>query len=344
MISVSASVGVGILTDQRPSRRIMAILACVMIMLGGALVFLGQSKPTFITAHILLLPVSGTLFGQLFAVARLVTAPLPRADRDGILAIVRATFAVPFVLLLPLWGLAFQNGLPLVTVYPATMLTGAGLLVLVWRHWPQDASAPWTEQKSGLGFRAALAEMGRPDVLARVMLIGTIHSGTALAGVILGLVFNQSAGRGTSDLGIFFAAFVLIEIVVTLLIGHLRRFMRRLNIIAMGVFTYAVFLALVPILASSSAVWLLVIPAGAGGAMIYALAIGYLQDLLGARAGAGSSLIALQRIAADGLCAIIFALGSWLSGYGLVATMGAVTMSAAMVAILWLDRNRPLEP
>ena len=76
----------------------------------------------------------------------------------------------------------------------------------------------------------------------------------------------------------------------------LLRVMPRLWIIASGAGIYAVFLGLLPILAPTPWVWALVFPAGAGGAMVYALAIGYLQDLMGRRAGAGASLIALQRL------------------------------------------------
>ena len=344
VVTVAASVGVGIVTDQRASRWIMAMAASATLALGGALMLLANDTTAFIIVAGILFPVSGTLFGQLFAVARLVTLPMPRADRDGILAIIRAAFAVPFMVGTPLFGLMFDLGLPLVGAYGFALLFGLCLLVLVSRHWPRDAVAPWTEQKSGLSFRASIGELLRPDVLTRVMLMGAIQSGTALSGVILALVFDEASGRGTTDLGLFFALFVGIEIIVTLLIGQIRRLMRRLYIIAIGVFTFAAYLFLLPFVAESQAVWLLVIPAGVGGALIYALSIGYLQDLLGARAGAGASLIAIQRIASDGLCAIIFGIGSWLYGYGLAAGMAAVTIVVAMLAVLWLDRHSPLEP
>ena len=112
------------------------------------------------------------------------------------------------------------------------------------------------------------------------------------------------------------------------------------EIITAGAGIYAVFLGLLPILAPTPWVWALVFPAGAGGAMVYALAIGYLQDLMGRRAGAGASLIALQRLSSDGLSALIFAIGTWISGYGLVSILGAATLFAAIAAILWLDRGR----
>jgi len=97
-VSVGMAVGIGIITDQRPSRRIMALLASTGIALGGAVVWLGDSAAAFIVAHVLLLPIGGTLLGQIFAVARLVIAPLPAADRDAIIAFIRSFFAFPFLI------------------------------------------------------------------------------------------------------------------------------------------------------------------------------------------------------------------------------------------------------
>jgi len=338
-VSVAAAVGVGIITDQRPSRRIMAILAAASIAGGGALVWLGNSAPAFVLAHVLLLPVSGSLLGQIFAVARLVTAPLPESDRDGIVAIIRSFFALPFVAIVPLWGLAFQNGLPLRALYPALLIIGALNLLLVLRRWPRDTNAPWTEQKSGLGFRASLAELAAAPVLVRVMLIGSIHLGGALAGVVIGLLFSQYAGYGPGVVGLFFGLFVAGEIVVSLHAYRLLRYMRRLYVMTLGTGFYALFLVLLPVITPTPLVWLLVFPAAVGGGLIYALAIGYLQDLLGLRAGAGASLIAIQRIASDGLAAAIFAFGTFAGGYGLVPVLGGVTMLAAIGGLLWLDRH-----
>ncbi len=339
-VSVGTSVGVGIVTDQRPSRRAMALTAAALMVAGSTLVWVGNSPVYFVIAHMLLLPASGSLFGQLFAVARLASSSLAPQERDAILTIVRATFAVPFMIVLPLWGMAFDSGLSLLTIYPVVLLVSLSLLALIWRSWPADSAAPWTEQKSGLGFRASIGEMVAPPVLIRVMLMGAIHSGSAISGVVVGLIFNEASGRGAGDVGLFFGLFVAVEVVVTLSVGQLLRVMPRLWIIASGAVIYAVFLALLPILAPTPWVWALFFPAGAGGAMVYALAIGYLQDLMGRRAGAGASLIALQRLSSDGLSALIFAIGTWISGYGLVSILGAATLFAAVAAILWLDRGR----
>ena len=341
LVGVSVAVGIGIITDQRPSRKIMAVAASASIIGAAALVWFWGRPLAFVIAHVLFLPLSGTVFGQALAVFRLVTAPWPRADRDAALTLIRALFAVPFMIVLPLWGLAFDLGVDLLVIYPVIGVAGGLMLLLIARRWPADHLAPWTEQKSGLGFRASIGEMVARPVLLRVMLVGALHSGGALAGVIVGLSF-AAAGRGPDDVGLFFGIFVGFEILATLCVGTLVRVLPRMVIISCGVCIYASFIVLIPQLAGSAWVWLLVIPGGAGGGLFYALAITYLQELLGKRAGAGASLMALQRIASDGLCAGIFAFGTWISGYALVGALGGLGMVSALVLLIWLDRTKPL--
>jgi hypothetical protein len=177
--------------------------------------------------------------------------------------------------------------------------------------------------------------------MVRVMLIGALHAGGATAGVILGLVFAQ-AGRGADQLGIFFSIFVAFEVLAMLAAGAFLAHLSRLTLIVVGTVLYAVFLLLLPVLVYTPWIWALTIPIGVGGALIYLPALGYLQDLLGQRAGAGASLIALQRLSSDGLSAAIYAFGAWAAGYWLVAVLGAAVTLAAVATTVWLDRTRPL--
>jgi MFS transporter, SET family, sugar efflux transporter len=207
------------------------------------------------------------------------------------------------------------------------------------RYWPSDASAPWTEIKSALGFFASVKELLASSIVWRLVWMGAIHAGSTLMGVLLALVFDEASGRGAGDVGLFFGAFVAIEILVMLAVPRLLGVMRRLHIIATGAVFYAVFLGLLPVLAPSPAVWLLILPAAIGGGMLYGLSISYLQDLLGARAGAGASLVTLQRMVSELLAACIFALGAWLGGYHIAAFMGAATVLTGAVMLVWIDRT-----
>jgi MFS transporter, SET family, sugar efflux transporter len=337
LVAVASSVIVGIVTDQYPARKAMAVLATVAMIVGLILVSVWPNPATFVLTHVLFLPIGSTILSQIFAVARLHTAKMPTQDRDGITSVIRAVFGIPFAILLPLWGLAFNADLSLMVLYPVSLLLTVGLLVLVIWGWPSDQSAPWTEEKSGLGFFSSLAELLTGTISIRIAAMGAIHSGGALIGVLMGLVLTESAGRSSGDTAIFFGAFVALEIVVMLCVGVLLQRFRRLHIISVGAVLYAAFMVLFPLLAATPWVWLLILPVAVGGGMIYSLAISYLQDLLGSRAGAGASLMALQRLVSDGLAAAIFAIGASLGGYQVAAFMGAGTILVGVMVLLLLD-------
>lgn len=338
-VSVTASITMGIAADRGPRRRHMALLAAGASLAGVGLVTAAREPWAFVLAHVLLVPVGGTIFGQTFAAARLASARYGAAERDGILAVLRATFATAFMVVLLLWGAAFRHGLPLFSVYPVVTAIAAAHFLLLWRVWPPDHRAPWPDTKSGLDVRASLRELAAGPVILRVALAGAIQAGGAIVGIILGLLFAV-AGRGTGDVGLFFGLFVAVEVAGTLLAGMLVRHVPRLLLIATGVLLYALFLALLPFLADGPGMWLLILPAGLGGGLIYTLAIGYLQDLMADRPGAGGSLIAVQRVAAEGLTTALYGFGAWAQGYATVALLGAAATVLAMGTILWLDRDQ----
>ena len=338
-MSVAASVWVGIVTDQKSSRKPLALLSVLAAVGGTAIAWIGDSQIAFILAHAVMLPISATILGQLFAITRLYTTHWPAAERDGVTSVIRALFAVPFVVVLPTWGLIFDTGVPLTALYPALCFICLVFALLIWQRWPRDTDAPWVEQKSGLGFLASVQELLSSHIVWRIFWMGAVHSGSTLMGVILALVFTQTEGRTAGDVGIFFGAFVALEILVMLSVGTLAKRFRRLHIIAVGAVFYAIFMALLPVMAPYPAVWLLIIPVAVGGGLLYGLSISYLQDLLGDRAGAGASLVTLQRVVSHAIATLIFAVGAALSGYGLAAFMGAIMILLGAAMLLYLDRT-----
>ena len=339
LVSVATSVGVGILTDRHPLRRVFALIAMGAICFALFLVWTFGNLTAFVIAHVLIMPLGGTIFGQVFAVMRLYTSHLPASTRDSLTSTIRALFAVPFIIVLPIWGWAFDSGVQLTTLYPVVLLIMLAMTALVYFEWPADANAPWTEEKSTLSFTQSLREVLASNIVWRLFWMGAIHTGSTLMGVLLALVFSEASGRGPGDVGLFFGTFVALEVVVMFTVSPLLRYVRRLHIIAMGAAFYAVFLGLLPVLAPFALVWVLILPVAIGGGLLYGLTITYLQDLLGSRAGAGASLVALQRLVSEGLAAVIFALGTWLGGYHIAAFMGAFVIIAGAVSLLWLDRQ-----
>ncbi|MEI2652257.1 MAG: hypothetical protein V9G12_08895 [Microthrixaceae bacterium] len=156
---------------------------------------------------------------------------------------------------------------------------------------------------------------------------------------IISLVMVAAVGRGTQDVALYVGLVAGLEVPFMLLLPGATRGIPRTRLILTGAALYGIHVALLPVLAGSPLVWLLVLPAAVGGAVTLTVPIAYLQDLMADRPGAGASLMAVQRLAGDVIAAACFALGTTLAGYGTVALLG-VAASLIGAAALWAADRR----
>jgi hypothetical protein len=338
VIGVSAAISVGIVTDQRANRRRVAVASGMLMSGGGLLVLGGNSALAFILAHALVLPAARTLNGQLFALARLAASVHPPDARDAITAAVRTAFALPFVVILPLWAAAFPLGVDLRAVYVAPLIGGALTALMLWRFWPQDGTAPWADPRSGLRFGAALREVLHLRLLARVALIGVVVSGSYMNLVTMGLVFRAS--RDAGDVALFAALVALIEMPAMLAAPLLTARFGRPRAIAGAAAVFAVFLAVFPFAAPYPVVWLFALPFALSQGVTLSAPIAYLQDLIGSRPGAGSALIAVNSVVTHSTVAVIFAMATAVAGYWLADVLSAVAILAAAALLVAVERQR----
>lgn len=339
IISVSASVIGGIRADQTANRRKVTLTSVATLILGMALMTVTPGPWVFALTAAVLIPISSITFSQVFALARLAATRHPADQRDGIMAVIRALFALPFVVVLPLWSIAFAAGAPITLIFPVGLALSAVMLLAVLRLWPADGTTLWDDRPSGLSFRAALAEMGHPSIAARVIALGAVFSASTVYMAIISLVMVSEIGRGTKDVALYVGLVAGLEVPFMLMIPSLTRGMSRTRLIFAGTALYCVHVALLPVLAGSPFVWLLVLPAAIGGAVTLTVPIAYLQDLLADRPGAGASLMAIQRLAGDATAATCFALGTALAGYGTVAILGVAASLIGAAALLAADRR-----
>ncbi len=339
LVSVIASVAGGIRADQTANRRQVTLAAVAALTLGMALMTLTPGPLVFALVAAVLLPMGSVTFGQVFALARLAATRHPPDERDGIMAVVRALFALPFVVVLPLWALAFRWDAPVTAIFPVGLVLAGGMLATVLHLWPRDGRTGWADRPSGLSFRAALTEMGRPALALRVLALGAVQAAGTVYIAIVSLVLVPAVGRDTADVALYVGLVAGLEVPFMLLLPGLTRGMDRTRLILAGAALYAVHVALLPVLAGSPLLWLLVIPAAVGGAVTLTVPIAYLQDLLADRPGAGASLLAIQRLAGDVIAALCFALGTLLAGYGAVALLGVAVSLLGALALVLADRR-----
>ncbi|TMV90455.1 hypothetical protein FGG78_12570 [Thioclava sp. BHET1] len=339
VISVSASVGFGILADQRANRRGIALCTSAMVILASALVLAGDNATVFIIANALILPLSASIFGQLFALARLAASIHPERDRPAILSTLRALFALPWLAVLPIWAVVFDHGAQLTVIYPVTLTLGIAIFALVLVFWPRDGATRWPDPKSGLTFRRSLQEMANLPILSRVVALGAINGAVMLYLVVMGLVFAATPGRGAGDTALYAGIMAGLEVPFMLALPALIGRIERTALIWIGAALYAIHLAFLPLLAPTPYVWLLTVPGAAGGAVVLTQPMAYLQDLLSNRPGAGASLMALQKLAGDAFSAAMFALGTALAGYELAAASGAIVAVIGAGTLWVMDRR-----
>ena len=92
-------------------------------------------------------------------------------------------------------------------------------------------------------------------------------------------VMVAGVGRGTEDVALYVGLVAGLEVPVMLLLPGLTRGIPRTRLILAGAALYGIHVALLPVLAGSPLVWLLVLPAAVGGAVTLTVPIAYLQDL-----------------------------------------------------------------
>lgn len=342
-VAVTASVIFGILGDQHGNRRGIALIAAASGVLGVLLMLLAPGPVSLVLCHGILLPISSSLFGQLFALARLASPDEGRM-RDAMLGSLRSAMSVSFLAMLIFWAIAFGAGVDVMAVYLSAGLASIGLMILLGVSWPRDGATSWQDQRSGLNMAQAFREIARPYVLLRLLLLGAIASCGIIYMVLVSLVFEVSTVRDASDVALYVGLVAGWEVPCLLLLPRLAVRVSRSTLIALGAAIYTLHLILLPVLADSPLIWALTLVAGLGGSAIIALPIVYYQDLLAGRPGTAAAMLALQKLVSDVLGSAAFACGTFLGGYETVAIIGSALALIGAVGLYLADRNAWLMP
>lgn len=347
-IAVTTSVYIGILSDQRASRRRIALITAAIGLAGSGLMVAAPGPWTFLLAHGILLPIGSTLFGQTFALTRLATQSHPQA-REGVQATIRAAMSVTFLAMLVFWTFAFGTGLSVMWVYVSAFVASGVLLMLVWRGWPVDGSGAWVDRPSGLSLGAALRQLARPAVSSRLLALGALSSCGTLYMILLALVFEATPGRGAADAALYMGLVAGWEVPFMLILPRYMAHLPRARLLLFGTALYATHLVLFPLVAGSAAIWLLTLAAGLGGTAMLLIPISYYQDLMADQPGTAAAMLALQKLISDMFAALAFVLGAVLGSYALTAVIGAGLAMTGAIALWLLDRPRrargePLSP
>jgi SET family sugar efflux transporter-like MFS transporter len=279
----------------RSASRWPALVAVAGPAIGYAALAATTSYPLILLIGAGLLGAGLAAFPQLFSLARI------HLDRTGGAAARRGTPA-----LRSMWSLAWAIG-PLVGAavlawrgYDALLLVTALAFVLValplllLGRTPRPPHVPVPEDGP--------ARPGRPMLLAAVGFT-LFHTAMLAGSVALPLYVTRTLARPDSDVGLLFSVCALVEIPAALSVLLLPARSGRRGVILLGMLLFTAYFVLV---ASSSSMALLIgtqIARGVGLAVVEALGITYMQDLLPHATGRATTMFANT-----------FTIGSLISG------------------------------
>lgn len=343
VVGVSASVLIGILTDQRPIRREVALATSALTLIGALLMLAMPSKTSFVLANGAFLAMTTSLFSQFLALNRLASNAFP-AQREAIQASIRATLSFTYLGMLLLWIGGFAMGMGVMATYLGSAVAACAMLWLIWRYWPQAGHSQWVERPSGLRLSDALMQLARPAVTIRVACLGCVQSAATIYVVLTALVFEASPLRDTGDISLYVGLVAGWEVPFMLLLPRVMGRVPRNWLILGGTVIYCIHLALVPVLVDSPLLWVLPFFGGLGATGVLLLPLSYYQDLMQDQPGAAGALVAVQRLFADCFSAAIFILGLAWGGYGLAALMDSGLAISGAALLIVLDRFFPVRP
>ncbi len=337
-VAVTASVMFGILGDQHGHRRRSAIATAFASTLGVSLMLIHPSPITLILSQGVLLPMAWTIYGQLFALARLASADEGR-QRDTILGAIRAPMSLAYLAMLLFWTLAFAMGADVMAVYVTGGLASLGMSLLVIFGWPHDGQTDWHDARSGLSLREAFRAIATPQILIRLLFLGAVSSAGNIYMVLISLVFEASPVRGPGDVALYIGLLAGWEVPAMLLLPRIAHLVPRSTLIALGTLIYALHLIALPYLSDTPWLWGMTLFGGFGGAAIPMLPIPYYQNLMHGRPGTAASMPALQKLVTDVLTAAAFALGTAVGRFETVAIMGTAVALGGALGLFLVDHN-----
>lgn len=339
LISLIASVLVGIYTDQTGKYRQMLIISILLGFCGSIAMYLLPAKGTFILAHALMMPLASTAFTQYFALGQLAANRNPKINRDFSSAAIRAGFSLSFALTPPIWALFIAKGMDLFNIYAVMAALDLVVLALVFSSWPKNQSSN-SDEKSGITFFQALRELTALPVVIRVFAIAAIVGAINLYNIVLGLIIINNLGGIEAQAGLFAGGVALIEAPVMLASAAILRYVSKSAFIGIGALIYVSFLIPFGTMESMSTAWWLMLPAGIGAGILLSVTIGYVQDMMTHRPGAGGALVSVTHFSATIFSSGVFAFGTSFTDYVGTSWIGAGCAIFAAILLMSFDKWR----
>ncbi|ULR42823.1 MFS transporter [Rhizobium sp. K102] len=338
-VNVVISVLLGNLADRLGEYRSAMIGACLFGIVGYGMIYAFPSAAIFAVSALLPMPIYGALNSLLFANARAAMQGMSRNDVVTANSGVRAMISLSWVLIPGVTGLVLSGASSMLPAYLFASLSCVFCQGIILFALPKRVGTEMAAVHH-LTYLGALRQVVSPRISAHIAGVALITSTLHLNDALLPLIATGAAHGRLSDVGILVGIVALLEVVFIIVWSRIARKTGQMTALAAGTVIYALFLALLGFASAPWHLYALTVLAGIGAAAIISIPITYLQDLIADRPGLGSALISVNIFASAGIGALVFAAGTWITGYSGTAILSAVTGLSGITLLGLLHRRK----
>jgi Major Facilitator Superfamily len=339
VMAMIGAVGLGFLSDRSPDRKRGVMLSLCVGMLGFGGFYLFPSVWSFTAFLLLVTPVSGAAYSQLFAIIRSVSNTLAPEEATQINSTARSTYAISWIIVPGLVGAYIATRNDVSDSFAIATLAFLLCLVLFGLFGKPGGRAEPSKLTVWDGLKEAFGLVFSKRIALRILALAMIASVQWVSGSVLPLMIVKMPGGSTGVVGIFAGLTAGLEVPLMLLGGYFASRYPLWKIIIAGGLVYALYLVLVGFATSVLHVYGLSILNAMGNAIMLTLHLSYLQNLLPDRPGLGTSLLSIGALVCKIIATAVFALAGTALGFSGAALVGAAIAVAGCGMLLLLDRS-----
>ncbi|GHC47488.1 MFS transporter [Neogemmobacter tilapiae] len=339
LFATLGQVVIGHFSDQARNRKQAVLLSMAAGALGYGLFWALPSVPAFVLCLLVVAPVASASYAQLYASVRAETLREGSGLVAAVNTVIRSIYAASWILVPGLVGAVVALTGQASDAFGLAALAYLACLLLygLFGVGGGRAEAVAGGRVAGLLLAFRLVLSGR--ILRPMLALALIGVGHHVSNVLLPLIVTGELGGQETQIGLLAGLKAGLEIPFMLLGAAFVSRWPVVWLIALGGGLHIVYLLGLTQATAMPQIYGLTVLSAAGDAVLLALHIGYLQELLPDRPGLGTALFSVQSLMMKSLAAGIVAGVGLVFGQGGALVLAAVLVLGGTVGILWLDRR-----
>jgi MFS family permease len=305
LVSATASVVLGFISDRVPDRRIIVIGCALTGAVGFGLIYWLRSPVAFVVATGVIMPFGTALMSQTYAYSRSFYNVADPGRAEFMTSVLRTIFALAWAVVPPIvgWVAAVTSVFNVYGIAAVAYMMVAGCFALLLRNPAAKVGVARVHGQGGVA--QPRAEVDR-TVLVGMVGVTLILVSSQINIVSIPLLVTSTLGAGYAELGWFAGVAAAIELPFMLAWGYALRWVPKYAIIAIAALLYAIYLFCLSQVQSVEAILWLQLINGPATAALMSIPISYMQDAVRNRVGLSTSLLDALRVAAVIASAVLF--------------------------------------